>query len=156
GTIGGRIRGARFKPGRTAQIVIAPGDGSGPLRYYEAKGDPTQTESWIGRDLLDREMIHGHTLDVGDINDDGKLDIFAGEMGKWDDKPGPMNNTKATAWILYGDGKGGFQTTVFRIGDGWHDGKLGDFDNDGRLDILNKPYEWDVPRVDLWLNKRGR
>jgi hypothetical protein len=156
GTIGGRIRGARFKPEKTAQIVIAPGDGSGPLRYYEAVGDPTQSSSWLGRDLLDREMIHGHTLDIGDVNGDGHPDIFAAEMGKWNDRPGPMDNPKATAWILYGDGRGGFQRSVFRVGDGWHEGKLGDFDNDGRLDILNKPYGWDVPRVDLWLNKAGR
>ena len=31
GVIGGRIRAGRFKPGKYPQIVIAPGDGSGPL-----------------------------------------------------------------------------------------------------------------------------
>jgi hypothetical protein len=157
GTIGGRIKGARFKPGKVAQIVIAPGDGSGPLRIYEASGDPAKPESWTGRDLLDRDMIHGHTLDIGDINGDGNLDIFAGEMAKWSNDPAaPPNNPRATAWILYGDGKGGFERTVFRTGDGWHEGKLGDFDGDGRMDILNKPYAWDAPRIDLWLNHGGR
>jgi hypothetical protein len=37
-------------------------------------------------------------------------------------------------------------------GHGWREGKLGDFDGDGDLDILNKPYTWEAPRVDLWLN----
>lgn len=31
GMIGGRIRAGKFKPGKYPQIVIAPGDGSGPL-----------------------------------------------------------------------------------------------------------------------------
>jgi hypothetical protein len=32
------------------------------------------------------------------------------------------------------------------------EGKLGDFDGDGDLDVLNKPYTWNAPRVDLWIN----
>jgi len=29
---------------------------------------------------------------------------------------------------------------------------------DGRLDVVNKPYNWDTPRLDIWLNlgARGR
>ncbi len=153
--IGGRIRAGRFKPGKYAQVVIAPGDGSGPLRIYEAKGDPTNTASWVGRDLLDRDMVHGHTLDLGDIDGDGNLDIFTGEMAKWTGTPAVADNPKATAWILYGDGRGNFTTTVFSTGDGWHEGKLGDLNGDGRLDILNKPYAWDAPRIDVWLNQKA-
>src|SRR5438093_3873236 len=54
GTIGGRIRAGHFKPCKYAQIVIAPGDGTGPLKLYECKGDPTGSASWVGRDLLGR------------------------------------------------------------------------------------------------------
>lgn len=151
-TIGGRIRAGHFQRGKYPQVIIAPGDGSGPLKLYECKGDPAVTASWVGRALLPRDMVHGHTLDVGDINGDGKLDIFAAEMGKWTTKPTPSDHPEATAWILYGSGKGGFQVTVLQTGDGWHEGKLGDFDGDGDLDILNKPYSWDTPRLDLWLN----
>jgi hypothetical protein len=151
GTIGGRVRAGRFKKAKYPQVVIAPGDGSGPLRIYECEGDPIVSASWKGRDLLPKEMVHGHTLDVGDVDGDGKLDIFAAEMAKWSTKPEP-DYPGATAWILYGDGKGAFTVTEFRKGDGWHEGKLGDFDGNGRLDILNKPYTWDTPRVDLWLN----
>lgn len=152
GTIGGRIRAGKFKKGRLAEIVIAPGDGSGPLRLYEANGDPAQSGSWRGRDLLERQMVHGHTLDVGDVDGDGNLDIFAAEMAKWSNKPGPPDHPDATAWILYGDGNGNFRKTVLVNGHGWHEGKLGDFDGDGDIDVLNKPYTWNVPRLDLWLN----
>lgn len=153
GVIGGRIKGGRFIEGsRYGQVVIAPGDGSGPLRFYETKGDPANPASWQGRNLLPREMVHGHTLDVRDINGDGHLDIFAAEMAKWTRTPAPKDHAEATAWILYGDGKGNFRTTVLATGDGWHEGKLADLDGDGDLDVLNKPYTWDTPRVDVWLN----
>lgn len=155
GTIGGRIKAGKFRPGKYAQIVIAPGDGSGPLKLYECQGDPEKAESWSGRDLLSRDMVHGHTLDVGDIDGDGNLDIFAAEMAKWGPKP-EQAHPQATAWILYGDGRGGFRKTVLATGDGWHEGKLADLDGDGRLDILNKPYTWDAPRVDVWLNRGAR
>jgi hypothetical protein len=153
GAIGGRIKAGKFNRNhRYAQVVIAPGDGSGPLRIYEAKGEPTNPDSWVGRNLLDRDMVHGHTLEVGDIDGDGHLDVFAAEMAKWTNTPAAKDHPGANAWILYGDGKGGFTSTVVKTGDGWHEGRLGDFDGDGDLDILNKPYTWDTPRIDLWLN----
>jgi hypothetical protein len=152
GSIGGRIRAGRFTPGKAAQVVIAPGDGSGPLRLYECAGNPRDPACWTGRDLLDRDMVHGHTLEVGDIDGDGRLDIFAAEMAKWTTQPIEKDHSSATAWILYGDGKGGFQRTVLVTGDGWHEGKLADVDGDGDLDIVNKPYTWSAPRLDFWLN----
>ncbi len=152
GVIGGRIRAGRFKKGKYPQIVIAPGDGSGPLMIYECKGDPMKSSDWEGTKLLDRDMIHGHTLELGDVNGDGNLDILAAEQGKWNRGPEKLDNPNATAWILYGDGKGGFKTVILDEREGWHDGKLADFDGDGDLDVLQKPYAWDAPRVDLWLN----
>jgi sugar phosphate isomerase/epimerase len=152
GTIGGRIEAGKFKPGKTLQIVIAPGDGSGPLKMYECKGDPENEADWVGTDLLGRDLIHGHSLDLGDINGDGKLDIFAAEMAKWSEKETKPDNDKATAFILYGDGNGGFRKTEMVVGHGFHETKLADLDGDGDLDILNKPYNWEAPRVDVWLN----
>jgi sugar phosphate isomerase/epimerase len=152
GVIGGRIRAGKFKPGRTAQVVIAPGDGTGPLRFYEAAGDPLLAPSWAGRDLLERDMVHGHTLEVADIDGDGNLDIFAAEMAKWTNQPDVVDHANAGAWILYGDGNGNFAVRTLVTGEDFHEGRIADFDGDGDLDIADKPYTWKAPRIDLWLN----
>ncbi len=154
GPMSGRIRAGRFKPGKYPQIVIAPGDESGPLMMYECpdNADPAESASWTGHRLIDRDLIHGHTLEIADIDHDGNLDILAAEQGKWTLAPTPMDNPGATAWILYGDGKGSFRTTILDQDEGWHDGRVADFDGDGDLDILQKPYAWNAPRVDIWLN----
>jgi hypothetical protein len=152
GTIGGRIEAGRFKPGKTLQIVIAPGDGSGPLKLYECRGDPEEEADWSGTDLLGRDLVHGHSLALGDVNGDSHLDILAAEMAKWTEKQTVPDNREATAFILYGDGQGGFRKTELVGGHGFHEARLGDLDGDGDQDVLNKPYNWEAPRVDVWLN----
>jgi len=151
GPIGGRIATGKFKPGKYPQVVIAPGDGDGPLRFYECVGNPENTHDWVGRNLLERDMIHGHSLQVADIDGDGHLDIFAAEMAKWSESRPDDDNPKATAWILFGDGQGNFRETVFATGMGFHEARVADLNGDGLMDILDKPYNWKVPRVDVWL-----
>ena len=73
-------------------------------------------------------------------------------MAKWREKETAPDNPKATAFILYGDGNGGFRVTEMTVGHGFHETRLADLDGDGDLDVLNKPYNWDAPRIDVWLN----
>jgi hypothetical protein len=68
--------------------------------------DPTESSSWKGHNLLDRDEIHGHTLEIADIDHDGNLDIFTAEQGKWTTNPTVLDNHDATAWIFYGDKHG--------------------------------------------------
>jgi sugar phosphate isomerase/epimerase len=156
GSIGGRIATGRLKAGQYPQIVIAPGDGVGPLKWYECVGHPTNAADWVGHDLAGRDLVHGHSLALGDIDADGNLDIFAAEMAKWTEKQSAPDNPDAKAWIFYGDGRGNFRTSVMATGHGFHEARLADLDGDGDLDVLNKPYNWEAPRIDVWLNNGTR
>ena len=150
--MGGRIKAGQFKPGRYPQIVVAPGDGVGPLQWYECVGDPMKSSHWQEHVLL-AHMVHGHSLELGDIDHDGHLDIFCAEMAKWTEKKTEPDNPNATLWIFYGDGKGNFRQTELATHHGTHEARLADLDGDGDLDILDKPYNWEAPRVDVWLNQ---
>jgi sugar phosphate isomerase/epimerase len=152
---GGRIAaGQLIKGSKFPQIVINSGDGVGPLKWYECKGDPSNSADWVGHDLAGRDVIHGHSLQIADIDGDGNLDIFAAEMAKWTEKRSDPDNPNATAWIFFGDGKGGFRKTEFARGIGFHEARVADLNGDGRMDILDKPYNWQTPRVDVWLQNR--
>lgn len=152
---GGLIFAGKFKPSKYLQIVTSPGDGSGPVCWHECVGQPGNPGDWKSRELI-ANIVHGHSLQLGDINGDGHLDIFVAEMAKWHEKQAEPDNPQAGAWIFLGDGRGGFEKTELVRGHGWHEARLADLDGDGDLDILNKPYTWETPRVDVWLNPRIR
>ncbi len=151
--VGGLLCVGQLKPGKYPQIVISPGDGIGPLRWYECTGNPEDSSAWLGHDLLDRKVIHGHSLQVADINGDGHLDILCAEMAKWSEKKTEPDNPDATIWIFLGDGQGNFRKTEVATHYGTHEARVADLDGDGDLDILDKPYNWEAPRIDVWLNR---
>jgi hypothetical protein len=137
------------------EVAMVPGDGVGRLKWYACQGDPRKTGEWIGHDLLDREVIHGHTLAIADFNMDGHPDIFCAEMAKWTEAQPNPNHPQATMWIFYGDGKGHFTKTEIATGFCVHEGKVGDMNGDSRPDIVAKPYNWEAPRIDLWINEQS-
>jgi hypothetical protein len=154
GDVGGLIFAGSFVKGsKYPQVVIAPGDGSGPVKWYESRGNPFETKNWLGHDLVGRTMIHPHSLQVGDLDCDGNLDIFVAEMAKWTESKQEPDNPMAQALIFYGDGQGHFKKTVFQTGMGFHEARVADLNGDGKPDILSKPYNWETPRLDIWLNQ---
>ncbi|MHC4116237.1 MAG: family 16 glycoside hydrolase [Planctomycetota bacterium] len=130
--------GQLVKGGRP-EIVFSPGDMDGDAKWYQWKDG-----KWVARTL--RHVRHGHTCEIRDVDADGNLDIFIGEMGR----PGAGDDAKIYIW--YGDGKGGFEETVAFHGQGIHEGQLSDLDGDGDLDILLKPYNHNSPHMDILLN----
>lgn len=130
--------GQLVKGGRP-EVVFSPGDMDGAANWYQWSG-----KRWFTHTL--RQVLHGHTCEIRDVDRDGNLDIMIGEMGD----PGAGDNARIYIW--YGDGAGGFEETVAWQGQGIHEGKFGDFDGDGDLDILLKPYHHNAPRIDILLN----
>ena len=135
-----RIIGAQFIPGERPEIIMNSGDGDGPLNFYR------YLEGVWSKSTLINFVIHGHTLEAGDIDGDGHLDFFAAEMGH------PGAGTNALAWIGWGDGAGGFTLEQISQGICNHMSRLTDLDGDHDLDILMKPYSLGAPRVDVLLN----
>lgn len=125
------------------EVVLSSGDHVNSLNLYEFDG-----ESWTKTVLIDT-VIHGHTLQIADIDADGHEDIFCAEMAAW----GNIRRDEAKAWILYGDSKGGFVKTVVSEGICHHESKIGDLDGDGDLDILGKPFILNGSPIEIWLNE---
>lgn len=127
-------------PGGRPEVVLVVGDGLGPLMLYE-----WQNETWVGKELI-AAVQDGHTIDLIDFDGDGNLDIFNAEMRLG-------QNPDAKARILFGDGQGNFTVQEILTGFGSHEGRIADLDGDGDYDILGKPYTWEAPRLDIWLNE---
>jgi hypothetical protein len=129
----------QMKKGGRPEVVLVVGDGKGPLLWYE-----WVKNAWIPHKLTDVDSAH--SLDIGDVNGDGNLDIFFAEMR--------LNNRdpNARVAVMLGDGEGNFKEMVIARGFGMHESKLADLDGNGTLDVLGKPYNWETPRIDIWLN----
>src|SRR5262249_46353098 len=91
-------------------IMLGNGDGSfqNP-QYYDVTGGPT----WV---------------DAADMNADGKLDILVANYN---------SGMGRTATLLLGNGDGTFQEPLsYRVGLAPAAGTIGDFNGDGRLDLV--------------------
>ena len=128
-------------PGGRPEVVISPGERDESVEWFQWDG-----RAWVAHELC-KKVVHGHSLQIRDINGDGRLDVFLGEMGK----PGAGPNCKTR--IYWGDGTGKFTEEVIAVGKANHESKLGDLDGDGRLDILGKPYSFETPLLHLWLQR---
>lgn len=132
--------------GGSPEIVFQPGDKDGPARWYEWDG-----AQWNGHNLATGDVIHGHSLAVADIDGDRHQDIFSAEMGRWG--ADPNFNAAPRTRIFYGDGQGSFEESLVSAEIGCHECRIADLDGDGDPDILAKPYNWNAPRVDVFLQQ---
>jgi hypothetical protein len=125
------------------EVVLSSGDHVNSLNLYEFDG-----ENWQKGVLFD-EVVHGQTLQMDDIDGEGHVDNFCAEMAEW----GETTRDEAKAWILYGDGKGGFTEDVLSEGVCHHESKIGDLDGDGDMDILGKSFIQNGSPLHIWLNE---
>lgn len=135
-----RVVAGQLIEGGRPEVVLCVGDGLGPLMMYEWREG-----EWHGTALLE-EVQDGHSIDILDFDGDGDLDLFTAEMRLG-------SNSDARTRILLGDGAGQFETLVVSTGFGLHESRIADLDGDGDFDILGKPYTWEAPRLDIWINR---
>jgi hypothetical protein len=147
-----RCAAGQLVEGGRPEIILSAGDGYGPMymyqwqeRYDDWNKNYTGNGTWIRKIIIDK-LFDGHTIDVVDFNGDGHLDIFTAEMRLNPANPGTIR-------ILLGDGKGNFRHIQVATDIGTHEGKIADLDGDGDLDIVSKPYNWDTPRLDIFINE---
>jgi hypothetical protein len=144
-----RSSAGQFIEGGWAEVILGPGDNDKRLRLYEWTGT-----TWQGRDLLDEDVIHGHSQYTADFNGDGRIDLLSGEMGKWS-RSIAADNPHAKIRVFLSDGAGQFECNIVASGYGTHEARPGDLDGDGDIDILSKPFRHNTPRLDVWLNSPG-
>jgi FG-GAP-like repeat len=148
GLLSTRAQAGQLVEGGPPEVVFVAGDDIGPLKWFEwRRGD------WVGHDLLIEDVVHGHSLELADIDQDGHLDIFCAEMAQWTETATRPDNPSARTWIFHGDGHGRFTKTLLATGLDNHESRVADLDGDGDLDIVVKPYTRDTPRLDVWLNQ---
>ncbi|MBI5692319.1 MAG: VCBS repeat-containing protein [Verrucomicrobia bacterium] len=103
--------------------------GSTGLFWYEY---PTWTKRVIDPTRVENDFGFSVDMQVGDINGDGRLDVIVGDYKRthtvqWYENPGPM-----------GGASGRWQAHLIHTFKAQynHDVEVGDFDRDGRLDVL--------------------
>lgn len=134
--------GQLIKGGRP-EIIFVTGDGIAPMYMYEFNGK-SREKFWKSKKIVDM-VDNGHSLALVDFDGDGNLDIWNAEMGLG-------TNTDCINHILLGDGKGNFpREVIVSKGIDVHESEIADLDGDGDLDVLGKPYNGGVPRLDIWL-----
>jgi hypothetical protein len=141
-----QIKADQLIPGGRPEVVCILELEAGPLNLYVWTGS-----EWQARTILS-SVPRSHTLQLGDVNLDGHLDIMIGDLGQWSPSESPPDNPEAKISVLYGDGAGNFTQQVVLSGQGTLEGQLTDIDNDGDLDIVSKPFRHNNPRVDIFIN----
>jgi len=138
-----RVQAGQLVAGGRPEVVYDSAEIATRLIMYQWIDD-----EWVGSELLAEDIQNGHSLNIGDVNNDGFLDVMSAEMFIG-------GNTNPESRIFYGDGAGNFFPQLVSAGIANHESKLADLDGDGDLDILGKPFREGSPEVNIWINDLG-
>lgn len=119
------------------EVAYSPSEGSGSVRWYNpTNGDPRG--QWTARTVISN-LPGCHTLQAGDVDRDGDLDLALAQM-----------HTHGGQVLIALNGGGGTSWTQVPLGSGGiHNGVLADIDADGDLDLYGANWTGHPP-ARLW------
>lgn len=137
-----RVRVADINQDGRMDVIVAPSEGGELDLAWYGTDDPL-TGAWT-KHIVASGVDRHHTLQIGDMDLDGQLDIISGEMHIAADPTEIIvyhNGGDALSWDKYVVDKGGT-----------HNAQVGDIGADGDLDIVGSNYIGNPPLV-LWENQ---
>jgi hypothetical protein len=138
--ISAKIAVGQLIEGGRPEVIMTSGEGEGPLIMYSF------TDGVWNQTILQELVRRAHSLQVIDFEKDGYPDIYVSEMKTIDIKDPKI-------FILLNNVQNNFERLDIASSFDTHNSGMGDFDGDGDYDIIGKPYAWDTPRLDMWLNE---
>jgi hypothetical protein len=135
------------------RTCVAVGDltGDGHLDIVLSEGELDQARVFWLRGpgweptLLGEGFFHAHSLEVADMDGNGQLDIFVGEMG--------LNGYAKPREVIFRN-QGGGEFVMEVVGHyATHGAKVADLTGNGLPDIIGKPYDSGSDQVDLLINR---
>lgn len=150
----------------TTLIAVGDLDGDGQLEIVLSEGDaciygyPEGGKlGWFkrGNDIrglwhehrLEEHLLDPHSLQLGDLCGNGRLDILVGEIGVRD----RLEENPPRLFVYENDGSGGFTRHMIDHGIGTHHARLADFRGVGVLDIASRPLHGpDKWKIFVWYN----
>ncbi len=106
------------------------------MAWFKPQDD--MTELWEEH-VLEDFLLDAHSLQLGDICGNERLDIMIGEVGMADHETDAYIQRPPRIMVYENDGQGHFTRHVIDEGTGIHDAVLADMRNRGVLDIVGKP-----------------
>jgi hypothetical protein len=135
-------------------IVIASGESKKyPLVWLKGPKDPKSLNSWP-KFNIDAVSDYSHTLRLGDLDNDGDLDVLTAALIFWDEQATPIKNPHPTS-VYLNNGIGSSWSKQVLDNEGMYSGILGDLDNDGDLDLVG-PKNYNMKPLKIWENKSSQ